>query len=466
MDIVSISSFLIPFFGRETQVKHLWEKLQQLYESETQPRFLPVYGPSGSGKSSLVRAGLIPKLVRQPLPVRESVRITTLVPGTHPLEALATVLARVATDDPTPVAKSEEFLAVLQTAREEKELSDRFAGLRKIAATLPNIAASPLIVLVDQFEETYSLCDSAAEREAFVGNLLHAASDRGRQVSVVVTFRSDFLRELQQHPQLYRLFSEQGYLVGSMLPSELREAIAKPAELAGHPLDEAIVDLLLAQMEGEENALPLLQFALTRIWEGLEAGVDASQTLEALGGVGGALAGEAQQLYEKLDEGDRILARRIFLGLVQLGEGTEDTRRRVALSELIATETERDRVEAIIGKFAAPGVRFLAVTCDRDTGKTIEVAHEALIRNWGQLREWIEESREALRRKRNIERSAREWENANKSRDYLLQGRLLRDAKEFMQRSDRETALSSLAVAFVRWSQRKQRSDRYKAIFN
>ncbi|MDB9314020.1 pentapeptide repeat-containing protein [Spirulina sp. CS-785/01] len=452
------------FFGRESQVQALWEQLRDRYQQDNQPRFLPVYGPSGSGKSSLVRGGLIPQLVRQPLPVWESAPIAVLVPGAHPLEALAAVLARIATDDPIPVAKSEEFLQVLQQEGEGEGLQERFTGLRKIAALLPNIHQSPLLVLVDQFEEIYTLCASEQEREAFLGNLLHAACDGSKQVGVVVTFRSDFLRELQRHPQFYRLFSEQGYLVSPLLPEELRRAIAKPAELAGHPLPEAVIDRLLLEMEGQENALPLLQFALTRIWEGLEAGVEAHETLEQIGGVGGALAGEARRLYETLEERDRILARRIFLGLVQLGEGTEDTRRRVAVSELISTPEEHQRVEAIIHKFAAPGVRFLAVAADQDQRETVEVAHEALIRNWEQLQEWIEDCRAALRQKRKIERSAQDWEAVGKSKGYLLQGRPLRDAREFFKQCNGETALSELAVDFVEKSQRKRKQNLYTQI--
>ncbi|USR91014.1 pentapeptide repeat-containing protein [Phormidium yuhuli AB48] len=456
------------FFGRDRQIKTLWTKLRDLYEQNQQLRFLPVYGPSGCGKSSLVRAGLIPELVRHPLPVCHSVRVATLVPGPRPLEALAMVLAKVATNEPTPVAKSEEFLAVLEKPCAVKPgmlgNQPEFCGLRKIAALLPEIDTSPLIVFVDQFEEIYSLCQSEEEREAFIGNLVQAAGDRSQQVTVVVTFRSDFLRELQQHPPLYHLFSEQGVLVRPLLVEELREAIAKPAELADHPLDEAVITLLLQQMQGQDHALPLLQFALTRIWEGLEAGVSEVETLTTIGGVGGALAGEAQRLYERLDEGDRALARRMFLGLVQLGEGSEDTRRRVLVSELVACSSEDDHLESIIEQFAAPGVRFVSVSLNQQHQETLEVTHEALIRHWNQLQDWIKESREALRKKRKIEELAQDWQESGQSKGYLLQGRLLRDAKEFQESSEGETALSALAREFIHKSQWKRRGDRAKSL--
>jgi uncharacterized protein YjbI with pentapeptide repeats/energy-coupling factor transporter ATP-binding protein EcfA2 len=450
------------FFGRDRQIKTLWTKLRDLYEQNQQLRFLPVYGPSGCGKSSLVRAGLIPELVRHPLPVCDSVRVATLIPGHRPLEALAMVLAKVATNEPTPIAKSEEFLAVLEKPCAVKPgmlgHEQEFCGLRKIAALLPEIHTSPLIVFVDQFEEIYSLCDSPGEREAFISNLVQAASDRSQQVTVVVTFRSDFLRELQQDPPLYHLFSEQGVLVRPLLVEELHEAIAKPAELADHPLDEAVITLLLQQMQGQDHALPLLQFALTRIWEGLEEGLSEVETLTKIGGVGGALAGEAQRLYERLDEGDRALARRMFLGLVQLGEGSEDTRRRVLVSELIACSSEDDHLEIIIEQFAAPGVRFISVSLNQQHQETLEVTHEALIRHWNQLQDWLKESREALRQKRKIEELAQDWQESGQSKGYLLQGRPLRDAKEFQDSSEGETALSALAREFIHKSQRVYRT--------
>ncbi len=155
------------FFGREKQIQQLWNRFRSLHEGDSTIRLLPMYGPSGSGKSSLARAGLIPEFARRPLPGAAQARVAVLVPGTHPLEALASVLARVATNDPTPVTKTREFARELEQANKEGD----YDGLRRIADVLLNINASPLIVLVDQFEEVYSLCKNQAERDAFIGNL-------------------------------------------------------------------------------------------------------------------------------------------------------------------------------------------------------------------------------------------------------------------------------------------------------
>ena len=357
------------FFGREKQIADLWQMLHSLYESVDAIRLLPIYGPSGSGKSSLARAGLIPELARRPIPGYDTARVAVLMPGTKPLEALATVLARVVTDDMTPVAKTREFTGELKHRDDD---SGEYDGLRRIANVFPDIAVSPLIVVVDQFEEVYTLCKNQAERDAFVENLLCAAQDQSKQVTVIVTFRSDFLKETQKHSQLNRLFTEQGYLAPAMNEAELQQAIAKPAELAGHPLDEATINLLIEQTEGREGALPLLQFALTRIWDGLAQGKEPAQTLKEIGGVGGALAGEAQRIYDKLKPEEQEIARRVFLGLVQLGEGTKDTRRRALLESLESHQNQPEQLQRVVNLFSAPGVRLITLLHKTCTKRHIE----------------------------------------------------------------------------------------------
>jgi uncharacterized protein YjbI with pentapeptide repeats len=185
-------------------------------------------------------------------------------------------------------------------------------------------------------------------------------------------------------------------------------------------------------------------------------------TLAQIGGVGGALAGEAQRVYDSLSPEEQAIARRVFLGLVQLGEEVRDTRRRAHLSELIASDSEAPQVRGIIARFAANDARFLTTSLNQQYGETIEVTHEALIRNWSQLRDWLNGNREALRQKQKIEQAAAEWVSQGRSKEYLLQGRPLRDAREFMKTAQGETAPSNLATQFVQYSQGKQRNDRLK----
>ncbi|MCP4378221.1 MAG: DUF1566 domain-containing protein [bacterium] len=284
---------------------------------------------------------------------------------------------------------------------------------------LPEIGTSPLLILVDQFEEVYSLCPDLEERRQTIDNLLTAASDPSGHVSVILTLRSDFLGHTQNHPDLNHAIAAQGVIVPVMNDTELRQAIARPAELAGQPLEAAAIDLLIAQSAGREGALPLLQFALTRIWEGLAEGIAPAETLKAIGGVGGALAGEAQRLYDKLAETDKAIARRAFLALVQLGEGTQDTRRRAAVPEIIAHGEDPGHVAAVLRVFAQPGARLVTLSADSQSGATAEVTHEALLSHWTSLKEWLDSSRDDLRFHRRAADAATYWDE-QKQPDGLL----------------------------------------------
>lgn len=222
------------FFGREALTRRLWEQFRDLQSpppGEQIPRLLPVLGPSGCGKSSVVRAGLIPELARQPLPGRRATRVVFTVPGAHPLESLGRVLAQLVHGE-TSAARTREQTGELR----QRNQAGRHDGLRRIADELPDLASAPLVVLVDQFEEIYTLCEDADERDAFVANLLEAASDPGGGVTVVLTLRSDFLGHTQRHAGLNQLIARQSVIVPAMTVEELREAIARPAEQAGHPL--------------------------------------------------------------------------------------------------------------------------------------------------------------------------------------------------------------------------------------
>jgi ABC-type branched-subunit amino acid transport system substrate-binding protein len=419
------------FFGRDKQIKELWEKFRGLYEGESRIRLLTIYGPSGSGKSSLARAGLIPELVRRPLHGSSRTRVVVMVPGRHPLGALASVLARMATNDPVPVAKSREFEKELNTVNSE----GKFDGLQRIACTMSDIDNSPLIVLVDQWEEiyTYELSNRSLEnleksnsfqleQDAFIENLLYAAQDPDRQVSVIITVRSDFLGEVQKHPVLNQLFSEQrGFIVFTMNEAGLRDAIRKPAELAGHPMDQSIVSLFLEQSKGREGVLPLLQFALQSIWEGLKSGKEPAITLDEIGGVGGALAKTAQQIYEgKLTPIQQKMAQRIFLGLVQLGEGSQDSRRRLTIESLAYEENSLFHMQKVINQFAKSDIRIITCSSDDSGTRTAELTHEVLIQEWQLLRDWIKDNRENLRQIRHLESEAEAWAKHGKSKGDLL----------------------------------------------
>ncbi len=446
------------FFGREKELTILWQKLSLLHEEPERTSILPIYGPSGSGKSSLARAGLIPELARRPLPCRDRARVAILVPGTHPLEALAAVLARVATHDPTPVAKTREFATELA----QPNASRTYDGLRRIVNVLPETHVSPLILLVDQFEEIYTLCKDSVQRDRFVENLLQAAAEEAQQMLIIITLRSDFLGEIQKQPALNRLFSEQGFLVPAMGEAELRQVIAKPADLAGHPLDEATIYLLVEDTAGREGALPLLQSALSCIWKGLTQGVKPAQTLEQMGGVGGVLAGEAQEVYDSLSPIEQAIARRVFLSLVQLGEGTRDTRRRVAVDCLISHQDDPEQVKQLIDRFAEPGIRLITCSTSHEDVETAEITHEALLDHWRSLNQWLDQSRNDLRFQRRLEEDTQRWEQHGRPEGSLWRAPEFDLLKQYQQRCSAN--LTCLQMAFFTASQTAEESRKQEEI--
>lgn len=231
---------------------------------------------------------------------------------------MALTLAKLATDDATPVGKAQEFEDVLRKR-------DGADGLRFLADSLPN--KPPIILLVDQIEEVYSLCDDKDERLQFINNLLIAAKRPDGPLSVLLALRSDFLGTVNDHREFSKLIAAQNQFVPVMSEDELRRAIEEPAKAAGRPLDPAVVELLIEQSAGEQGELPLLEFALSRIWDGVREGKAETETLRELGGVGGALAKEAGTLFEGLPQQDQAIAKRAFLSMVRLGEGARDTRR-------------------------------------------------------------------------------------------------------------------------------------------
>lgn len=443
------------FFGREKQIAVLWEKLRNLHETESAIRVLPIYGPSGSGKSSLVRAGLIPALARRPIPGYDQAKVVVLMPGPHPLQSLAALLATILPQDLPPVAKTHEFERVLKRVNEFGE----YDGLRRIANVIPNIEIAPLVVLVDQFEEVYTLCSDNTERDAFIGNLLHASGHHSPQVSVILTLRSEFLGEIQRHLVLSRLFAEQGFLVPPLNTDELRQAIAYPAKRAGYAFDLATIDLLVKETEGRAGALPLLQFALTVVWEELAKGKHPVETLRRMGGIAGYAAGEAQRIYDNLSPIEQEIARRVFLGLVQVGEGTMNSRRRTEIQNLISYRDNLEQVRNVINRFANPGARLITCSSDSTGGTTVEITHEALIRSWQQLNHWIEESLADVRFQRRVEDAATWWDQNGRPDGSLWRSPDLEFLEAYYERAGDN--MTQLTLEFLKASQQLKRKRRW-----
>ena len=398
------------YFGREKQIARLWERFRELNEGGTKTiRILPVLGPSGSGKSSLVRAGLIPELARNPLAGKKRARVLVFTPGTRPVWMLAGLLAKVAVQE-------SKFFDPLYNDRCLKTASNdgEFEGLQRIADLLPRIDTSPLILVVDQFEEIYAPEVKESDRNVFIDNLLFAAGDGSGHISVVLTLRSDFLGQTQQHSDLNQVIAGLGLVIPAMSAEELEEAIAKPAKNADYPLDKGTIAQLVNETVGREGALPLLQFSLQQIWDGIRDGKEPSQTLKDIGGVGGAVANKAQQTYESLLPQEQDIARRVFQGLVQLGEGAKDTRRRAVIENLRSSQDDPKLLNYVINRFSSVSCRLITLSSTSKGVETAEVTHEALFDHWQQLNVWLDENRDDIRFLRRLDDAAQNWEQLNR----------------------------------------------------
>jgi hypothetical protein len=401
------------FFGRERLVAELISRL-------VGAGFLGIVGPSGSGKSSSLRAGLLPAVAGGVLPGSEAWRRWLLRPGERPLDALRTVLVSGAAD---PLAD---------------ELDALPSGAR-------------LLLAVDQLEELFTACRSEDERAAFVETLARAAADPQGRAVVVVALRADFYGRFAVYPALAALLGANHVLVGPMQASELRRAVELPADRVGPQVEPRVVDALVDDVEGQPGAMPLLSTALLELWQDREENALTLASYRESGGVGRAVARLAESTYARIPEAREPLVRPIMLRLVGEGEHGEPVRRRAPLAELDVEGNED--VAAVLGRLADSRL----VTSG---GGSVEVAREALLREWPRLREWIEEDAEGRRLRRHITRAATEWDAAGRDQAELYRGARLAAALDWS--ADHSFELNALECEFVTESREasEQETDR------
>ncbi|MCA9913261.1 MAG: protein kinase, partial [Anaerolineae bacterium] len=299
------------FFGRDGLVASLLDRFRQ---SSNAGHFLAVVGPSGSGKSSVVKAGLLPRLRRGDVSGSENWFMVEMVPGTRPLEELEAALLRVAINPPDSLLG--------QLKEDERGL------VRAAKRILPQGDDSSLLLVIDQFEEVFTLVENEAERAHFLNILAEAANDADCPLRLVVTLRADFYDRPLQYAEIGQLFSEQSVVVLPLSRDELRSAIVEPAERVGMVLEDGLVASIIAEVGDQPGTLPLLQYALTELYERRNKRTLTNAAYADIGGVTGALARRADETYAELDTAHQQAAQQLFLRLVTLGEGVEDTRRR------------------------------------------------------------------------------------------------------------------------------------------
>jgi DNA-binding SARP family transcriptional activator/ABC-type glycerol-3-phosphate transport system substrate-binding protein len=397
------------FFGRETLVRRLAERLA---EPGTRSRFLCVVGPSGSGKSSVVRAGLVPALRRGAVAGSERWFFVDVTPGPHPLRELESALLGIAIQPPPSLLDELE--------RDELGLA------RAVDRVLPDPDAELLIVL-DQLEEVFTLVEDDSERSLVLESVRAAVEAPDSRVRIVATLRADFFDQPLSVRGFGDLLAERTEAITPMSPEQLERAIAGPAEHVGLEVEPGLIAAMVTDVADRPGALPLLQYALTEL---AERGQDIL-TLDAyreIGRASGALARRSEALFQSMNETASDACRQLFLRLVTLGEGMDDTRHRVRRSEL-RTLTDARALDEVIETFGRH--RLLSFDRDPDTREpTVEIAHEAILGAWARLRDWIEASREELRARARISAAAGEWIRAGRKADDLLTGGRLAQSEE------------------------------------
>jgi WD40 repeat protein/basic membrane lipoprotein Med (substrate-binding protein (PBP1-ABC) superfamily) len=403
------------FFGREALTAKLVAHLRE-------SRFLAVVGASGSGKSSVVRAGLVcglkcgKALADGSLPPEGSEQWQThiITPGAHPLESLAANLCR---DEESVTATAQLMDDLAQERRSLKLFARRSVELRR---------TERLLLIVDQFEELFTLCWDENERAAFIGNLVTAAGGEGDGPTVVViALRADFYAHCSQYPELRQLLAQHQEYIGPMSSEELRRAIEEPADQADWEFQPGLVDLILHDAQGEPGSLPLLSHALLETWGRRSGRVMTLKGYAEAGGVRGAIARTADTVYNQQLSGEQqMIARNIFLRLTELGVGTQDTRRRARFAELVPNPEAAHDVQEVLGTLAEARL----VTLSEESA---EVAHEALIREWPRLHEWLVQDRQSLLTHRHLTEAAQQWEAMERDEGELYRGGRLSQALEW-----------------------------------
>ena len=408
------------YFGREALVADVLARLAEA-------RFVAVVGASGSGKSSFVRAGVVAAIWKGTLAVGTGARVIMMTPGERPLEQLAMRIA---------LLRNVAVGSLLDDLRSDP----RHVELAVRQALIDAPADARVVLVVDQFEELFTLCHDEDERRGFVQALMHVKGESSSRTIVILAVRADFYGRLAAFTELAAAVRDDQVLIGPMASDELRRAIEQPAAEAGLTVEPGLIDTILEDLGSEPGGLPLLSHALLETWDRRRGSRLTVAGYRESGGVRGAIAQTAESVVERLDPEQQAIARRIFLSLTDVGEGSEPTRRRVSRSELGTGPGSQAMVEQVIDVLADARL----VTLDE---QTVEVAHEALIRHWPRLRRWLDESLEELRLHRRLTQAAREWEHLGRDPGALYRGARLAAIRDWTD--DHQTELSDLERDFV-----------------
>lgn len=414
------------FFGREDLAADMLLRLQKY-------PFWALIGASGSGKSSVINAGLLPA-IRQSSSVNQW-HTMTIFPGAHPMSELESALFRSGT--------------VNQQQIHQALWSDHRGLMRAGDLLIQN----QLLLIVDQFEEIYTVTQKTEERDHFLAVLYEAATNPHSQVRVLIVLRTDFYDRLLQDAKWSLLLSEHTLIVPMMSALELERAITGPAARAGVSLEDRLVPLLIGEVLERPGSLPILEYTLAELFDHQQNNMLTVEALHQMGGISGALTHRANCVFADADPETQTLIRQIFSRLITLGEGTECTRRRTLQSEIFSLSKDWERSHNIIETFSK--YRILTLDYDARTRQPIvEIAHEVLIREWALLKTWTQEYQQAIRLQRFLALAASEWEASSHNPGYLLPEARLLQFQEWEQLS--AIQLTPSEYTFLRASRNAQ----------
>jgi WD40 repeat protein/uncharacterized caspase-like protein len=388
------------FFGRDKVIRILVTHLSN-------SRFLPIIGYSGSGKTSLVKAGLLAELEKDRIPASSQWKREIFTPGQYPFGKLVNAISKY--------SNQETYL-----------------------------------IFIDQFEEVFTLCESEDERLKFFQLIAEEIKAPEKKSKLVLAIRGDFLERCSSYPDIVNLINQVPpvmYVVEPMSLEELEKVIEQPAQLHGVKFEQGLVSQMALDVIGQRGALPLLQYALQELWrvcieepESPEP-ILTKQGYEQIGGVKGALNNRANLIYQSFSPDDQRLVKELFIKLVKLGEGEETTRQRMSWERLRAISDSPEQLQRVIEILTGSEQRLIITD-----QKTVEVAHEALISEWKLLKNWIEKDRESLRINQRFETAFQEWQDSfKKSDEALLMGARLLEVQEWIEKTQPKLTLDEKA---------------------
>jgi WD40 repeat protein len=415
------------FFGREQMIERGLKRMQET-------RFMAFVGASGSGKSSLVRAGLLPALRNGKIPHSETWRTAIFKPGDKPLESLVTRIMPYLEEDDTRTIER-----VIQNVQDPEIAQQYFENILRDASE-----HSRLLIVVDQFEEVFTRA-SDTEAQSFINVLVRAANHADSRLQMIVTMRSDFFGSLGRYPALAQLFEQENMIiVTDMTAANIRRAIEGPVQAVGLNYDAGLVDRILDDVRSQPGSLPLLQYALRQLFDKRDGHLLTQTAYDEIGGVRQALAQHAEEIFSTLGSDKQEVARRLLLRLVEVGESGDATRRKVDRAELKFDDIDDVTVTEVVNLLTAADSRLLIASReiradeveDNEPITWLEVSHEALIREWDRFKTWVSSRLEDLQYNTELRKLSQDWVTGGRDSAYLLIGKRLTRAEVWIEDAD------------------------------